>query len=176
MYNREIKKQLIKEALYRMMTKNAYTPPAPVPAPGGAPPGGNIDPNMLMSMIGGGAPGGDMGAAGGAGGGMPGAPPPDMGMGGAGMDMGMMGGAGMDTGAGMPPTDMSGIEPGPGPGEAGADSSTQIRSALAILKEGIKQLERAVESLAGGKTASYIQRPQQVDPIQNLVMYLNSLD
>lgn len=90
--------------------------------------------------------------------------------------MGMMGGAGMDTGAGMPPTDMAGIEPGPGPGEAGADSSTQIRSALAILKEGIKQLERAVESLAGGKTASYIQRPQQVDPIQNLVMYLNSLD
>lgn len=172
MYNKEVKKQLIKEALYRVMTKSAYTPPAQGPAPGGAPPGGGIDPNMLMSMIGGGAPGGDMG---GAGGGMPGVPPPDMGMGGPGMDMGMMGDAGM--GAGMPPTDMTGIEPGPGPEEgAGADSATQIRSALAILKEGLKQLERAVENLAGGKTASYIQRPQQVDPIQNLVMYLNSLD
>jgi len=177
MYNKELKKRFIKEAI-AALTKAAYTPPAG--GAQGAPPGG-MDPNALMSLLGGVGGGGmppmDMGM---------GAPPADMG-GGAGMPpMGM--GGGMPPGPGpsdmggmtdtnMPPTDMSGIEPtDTAPGTTGgADSTTQLRSALAILKEGLKQLERAVDAMAGPKTASHRASVWSNDPIQDLIMYLNSL-
>lgn len=170
MYYDELKKLLIRQALFN---KLAYVPP---PQSGGQPQGG-MDPSMLMGMMGG-MPGGGMPG----GGGMPpdamggGLPPEMMGMMGGG-DMGPGGPpGGQDTMGGLPPTDMSDVEPSTGGVGGGGDPNAQLRAAIAILKEGIKQLEKAVDALGtGGKTASYRLSYPTVTPMESIIAYLRSL-
>ena len=180
MFNNEIRRMLIKQALIRAgATKRAYTPPPPGGDPnamGGMPPG--MDPSMMGGMP-------PMG--GGAGGGMPPGGDPSM-MGGMppmGGDMGGMPPMGGDMG-GMPPMDMSGVDPSMDAAPGGGEAKAQLQSALAVLREGIKQMEKAVEALAGGSGAPSEGAPKEasfrgygyynVDPVQRLVLFLNSLD
>jgi len=188
MYQNELRKLFLKQALLgrAAMLKAAYTPPAMPPGMdpsmmggGMPPPGGGMPPGMDPSMMGGGMPP-DMG---GMGGGMPPGMDPSM-MGGMPPDMGGMGGGMPPDMGGMPPTDMSGIDPTVDAGAGGAshETSARIQSAVAILREGLKQLEKAVEAITSGvpggetspKEASY-RGQYSYDPIQNLVMYLNSI-
>lgn len=134
--------------LLARMIKSAFTPPSGGPMP--------MDP---MAMMGG------MGGMGGSPGGAPGGPMP--------MDpMSMMGGMG-----GAPGGDSGGLPPLPPPppelaeisadtaGSAGGsagNTTASLQAAVAILKEGLKQLERAVNEISSGpapqeapKTASY---------------------
>lgn len=165
MFDNEIRKLLIKQALYNL--KRAYTPP----------PGGGMDPSMMMG--GGAPPGGGMDPA--MMGGMPGAGMP-------GMDPMMMGGAGAPPGgdtSALPPPDVSGIDPSMTGGAGGSPGGTsgataQLQAAIAVLKEGLRQLEKAVDQMGGGgetpKEASYHGSYfQAYDPMQQIMLYLHSL-
>lgn len=129
----------------RQLLKLAYAPPMGQPGMGGgmggmgAGTGGEIPPEMLTALMGGGAPGG-----------APGSDPM------AGMPPDMAGMMGMGTEGGevpppeTPPTagEVSDVAPDQG---SGTDGVTALQSAIAILREGLKQLEKAVDTLGGGE-------------------------
>lgn len=152
------------------LVKTAYTPPQgqqPPPADQGIPP-------ELMALLGGGgAPpqGGGAPPAGGAPGGAPpadqsqaaGAPPADAGTPpSAPSDAELMAALGLGPGGEAAP-------PPPAPGGS-SEAVTQLQAAVAVLREGLKQLERAVNALANPEPetkVSYYRGPfiyQTVDP------------
>lgn len=134
----------------KQLLKLAYAPPAGQPGMGGGMGGmggmgGEIPPEMLAALMGGGAPGGAPGGDPMAG------MPPDM----AGMPPDTAGMLGMGPEGGevpppeTPPTagEVSDIAPDQ---ELGTSGVTALQSAVAILREGLKQLEKAVETISGG--------------------------
>lgn len=160
-------------ALISHLKKVGYLPPQnQQQQPAGQ--GGGVD--ALATLLGGGAPGG-AGAMGAPQGmpqdaGMGGGAPPDMGMGmgmgmGTGMDMGMPTQGAPVGGQAPPPTpeELSAVSPDVGQQTSAVDPKVQVQSALAILKEGIKQLEKALDSLLNpeaAKQASYSEEYNEI--------------
>jgi len=132
--------------------KLAYAPPPGDPAAmGGGAPGGPMggDPMAMLAALGGALPG-------------MGGPPP----GGAPAPGGPM----PDQMAPPPPPDAAAAaaDAGPAPGEGGSkdEAVAQLKAAIAVLKEGMKQLDKALDVISQGIPASPAPAPEETPPAE----------